>query len=43
MIKLDDGDTIRMRITRGEKVLDVVDMTVNLNTNTVDISRPEEA
>ena len=40
---LDDGDTLRITFTRGGKVTDVVDMTVNLNTNKVDVSRPEEA
>ena len=41
--ELYDGDTVRVKITRAGKVTDVVDMTVNLNTNKVDVSRPEEA
>lgn len=39
---LDNGDTIRIAFTRGEKVTDVVDLTYNFGTNRVEISRPDE-
>lgn len=39
---LDDGDTLRITFTRGGKVVDVVDMTANMNTNTIDVSRHDE-
>ena len=38
--KLDDGDTVRVKITQGEEVFDVVDVTVN--GNAIDVSRQKE-